>query len=198
MQIPATKVKELRQKTGAGMMACKEALQEAEGDVTTATEILRKKGLAEAKKRVGRSTKEGLVEAYVHNSRLGALVEVNCETDFVARNEEFRGFVRDMAMQVVAARPSFVSREDVPEEVVNKEREIAAERAKDEGKPEKVIEKIVTGRLERFYKENCLLEQTFIKDEEVQVGAYLGAVAAKFGENVIISRFTVFELGGAD
>lgn len=196
MQIPAEKVKELRVKTGAGMMACKEALQEAEGDVTIATEILRKKGLADAKKRVGRQTKEGLVEAYVHNGRIGALVEVNCETDFVARNSDFREFVKDIAMQVVAARPSFVTRDDVPPEVLEKEKEIAAERARGEGKPEQVIERIVEGRIERFYKENCLLEQPFIKREDIVIADYLGEVAAKFGENVAISRFASFELGG--
>ena len=193
--IPASAVKKLREKTGAGMMDCKKALTEAGGDIDKAIELLREKGLAAAAKRADRAA-EGIVDSYIHlGGRIGVLVEVNCETDFVARTEEFRAFVRDIAMQVAAANPQYLRREDVPEEVLQKEREILAAQARNEGKPEHVIEKIVAGRIEKFFQENCLLEQQFIKDTDITVGELLKEIIAKTGENISIRRFTRYEMG---
>ncbi|NLY42492.1 MAG: translation elongation factor Ts [Clostridiaceae bacterium] len=192
----AKDVKELRERTGAGMMDCKKALSEANGDMEKAIEILREKGLAAAAKKAGRIAAEGIVDAYIHgNGRIGVLVEVNTETDFVARNEEFRAFVRDIAMQIAAANPQYVRREEVPAEVVEKEKEILRAQALNEGKPEKIVEKIVEGRLEKFYKDVCLLEQPFIKDPDRTVQDLLTEKIAIIGENINIRRFARFEKG---
>ncbi len=196
MAVTAEMVKELREKTGAGIMDCKQALQEADGDFEKAVDILRKKGMASAQKRAGREAKEGVIEAYIHpGNRLGVLIEVNCETDFVARNEEFRQFVRNMAMQIAASNPLFVSREDVPAEVVEKELEIYRSQAKEAGKPEHIIDKIAQGKLEKYYQEVCLLEQNFIRDPDRTVEEILNEIRAKIGENIIIKRFVRFQLG---
>ncbi|MDK2784245.1 MAG: elongation factor Ts [Bacillota bacterium] len=194
--ITAELVKALREKTGAGMMDCKRALQETDGDMEKAIEYLREKGLAAAAKRAGRTAAEGVIEAYIHlGGKLGVLVEVNCETDFVARTPEFREFARDIAMQVAAANPQYLTREDVPAEVLNKEREILRAQALNEGKPEKVVDRIVEGRLEKFYSENCLLEQPFIKDPDKKVRDLLAEKIARIGENIVIRRFVRFQLG---
>lgn len=194
--ISAAKVKELRDATGAGMMDCKQALTEANGDFEKAIEILRKKGLAALKKRAGREAREGLVESYVHaGGRLGVLAEINCETDFVARSEDFKEFAHDMAMQIAASNPLYVSREDIPPEVVEKEREILRLQTLNEGKPEKVVEKIVEGRLEKFFEEVCLLEQPFVKDLNLKVQDVLSSLAGKIGENTVIRRFCRYRLG---
>lgn len=196
MTISAAAVAELRKKTGAGMMDCKRALEEAAGDPEKATEILRTKGLAELKKRAGKVANEGVIDAYVHGEgRIGVLVEVNCETDFVARNEEFRSFAHDVAMQVAAASPAYVSRDEVPEELVESEKRIYREQALGEGKPEAVVEKIVSGRLEKFYQAVVLLDQPFVKDQDISIEQYLGRVASKLGEKTEIRRFVRFELG---
>jgi len=196
MAIAPALVKELREKTGCGMMDCKKALEEANGSIEQAIEILRKKGLAELAKKAGRAAKEGLVDAYIHpGGRIGVLLEVNCETDFVARNEDFKNFVHDVAMQIAAASPLYVSREQVPEEVVKNEKEIYRAQAVQEGKPEQFLDKIVSGRLEKFYQAVCLLEQPFIKNQDITVQDYLGSVVAKIGENISIRRFTRYQLG---
>ena len=196
MEVPAAQVKELRERTGAGMLACKQALVEARGDMERAITILREKGLAAAAKKAGRVANDGLVEAYIHGGgRIGVLVEVNCETDFVARTEEFRTLARDLAMQIAAARPEYIRREDVPEEVVVKERAILRAQALREGKPEKVVDRMVEGRLEKFFKEQCLLEQPFIKDPNITVGQLITEKIARLGENITVRRFARFELG---
>lgn len=196
MAIAPALVKELREKTGCGMMDCKKALEEANGSIEQAIEILRKKGLAELAKKAGRAAKEGLVDAYIHpGGRIGVLLEVNCETDFVARNEDFKNFVHDVAMQIAAASPLYVSREQVPDDVVKNEKEIYRAQAIQEGKPEKFVDKIISGRLEKFYQTVCLLEQPFIKNQEITVQDYLGSVVAKIGENVSIRRFIRYQLG---
>jgi elongation factor Ts len=196
LQIDAQEVKALREKTGAGMMDCKKALVEAGGDEEKAITILREKGLAAAAKRAGRIAAEGMVESYIHlGGRVGVLVEVNCETDFVARNEQFRTFVKDICLQIAATNPAYLSKEDVPAEVLEKERQILRTQALNEGKPEKVIDKIVEGRIEKFYKENCLLEQPFIRDQEVTIKDLLVSLIAKIGENIVIRRYSRFALG---
>jgi elongation factor Ts len=196
MEVPAAQVKELRERTGAGMLACKQALVEAQGDMERAITILREKGLAAAAKKAGRVANEGLVEAYIHGGgRIGVLVEVNCETDFVARTEEFRTLARDLAMQIAAARPEYIRRDDVPEEVVARERAILRAQALREGKPEKVVDRMVEGRLEKFFKEQCLLEQPFIKDPNITVGQLITEKIARLGENITVRRFARFELG---
>ncbi len=195
-EITAAKVKELRERTGAGMMDCKNALVSANGDMDKAVDILREKGLAAAAKKAGRVTAEGLVDAYIHaGGKIGVLVEVNCETDFVAKTEEFKNLVRDIAMQIAASRPEYVSKEDVPESVINKEKEILAAQAANEGKPEKIIEKIVQGRIEKFFKEVCLLEQPFIKDTDKTVKQLITEKIAQIGENIAVRRFVRYELG---
>ncbi|NLZ93386.1 MAG: translation elongation factor Ts [Firmicutes bacterium] len=194
--ISASVVKELREKTGAGMMDCKKALVETGGDLEKAIEYLREKGLAAAAKKAGRVAAEGLVDSYIHmGGRIGVLVEVNCETDFVARTDEFRAFVRDIAMQIAATNPQYLSREDVPAEVLEKEREILRVQALNEGKPEKVVEKIVSGRIEKFYKENCLLEQAFIRDTDITITDLVKEKISKIGENISIRRYVRFEMG---
>lgn len=196
MEISATQVKELRTMTGCGMMDCKQALEQAKGDIVEATDILRRKGLASLAKRAGRTAKDGVVEAYIHGGgRIGVLVEVNCETDFVSRSEDFRNFAHDIAMQVAAANPGYIKREDVPDALLQKETEIYKAQAIDEGKPNHVVDKIAEGRLEKFYAQVCLLEQPFIKDPDMFIKDYLGEIAAKVGENVSIRRFSRYELG---
>ncbi len=196
MHIDAKAVKALREKTGAGMMDCKKALVEAQGDEEKAIVILREKGLAAAARRSGRAANEGIVESYIHlGGKVGVLVEVNCETDFVARNEDFRAFVREICLQVAAANPQYLSREDVPASTLEQEREILRTQARNEGKPEHVIDKIVEGRMEKFYKENCLLEQPFIRDQEKTVKDLLAEIIAKIGENIVIRRFARFAVG---
>ncbi|WP_455241542.1 translation elongation factor Ts [Petrachloros mirabilis] len=191
-------VKELREKTGAGILDCQKALQECGDDIEKAVDYLRQKGLAAAQKKSGRETNQGLIHAYIHmGGKIGVLIEVNCETDFVARNEEFKAFVNDLALQVAAAKPSFVKREDIPKEVVDKERSIYEGQAKEMGKPPAAWPKIVEGKLEKFYQENCLLEQAFIKDPAVMVKDLLAQKIAKIGENMNIRRFTRYQLGEA-
>jgi len=192
----STLVKELRQKTGAGIMDCKQALVENADDIAKAIDWLRQKGLASAGKKVGRATNEGIIASYIHaGSKIGVLVEVNCETDFVARNEEFQGFVRDLTLQIAAARPLYVRREDVPKETVEKELQIYRGQAKEMGKPEAAWEKIASGKLEKFYQDACLLEQPFIKDPNAKIADLVTQKIAKFGENISIRRFTRFQLG---
>lgn len=195
MEISAKTVKELRDKTGAGMMACKAALAESGGDLEGAVEILRKKGASDLQKKADRAANEGYIDAYIHGGRIGVMVEVNCETDFVARNEDFRTFVHDLAMQVAALNPRYVSREDVPADVLEKEKEIYRDAAKKEGKPDHILEKIAEGKLEKFFEENCLLDQHFVKNTDVKIIDCLHELAAKIGENIKVRRFTRYELG---
>jgi len=198
MEISATLVKELRQATGAGVLDCRKALQETNGDFDKAVAYLREKGLAAAAKKAGREAKEGLIELYGHGGgRVGVMVEVNCETDFVARTEQFRTFAHDLALQVAAAHPRYVDIADVPPDVIESEKTIARNRALQEGKPEKVVDKIVEGRLEKFYQETCLLQQPFVKDESVKIADLLKQTITAIGENVIIRRFARWELGEA-
>ena len=194
--ITAAQVKELREKTGSGFMDCKKALVETGGDMDKAIEFLRKKGLADAGKRMGRVASEGTVHAYIHGGgRIGVLVEVNCETDFVARTDDFQTLVKDIAMHIAATNPLYVRREDVPESVQAKEKEIYAAQARATGKPEKVIERIVAGKLEKYFKENCLLEQPFVKDTDKTVLDYVKETIAKTGENISVRRFVRYHLG---
>ena len=194
--IAAKSVKELREATGAGMMDCKKALQATDGNVEKALEHLRKAGIAKAEKKSGRSTMEGLIDFYIHQGgKLGVLVEINCETDFVARTDQFQKFTKDIAMHIAAANPIAVNREDISEEVVEKEKEIFAELTRKEGKPDHIVDKIVQGRLDKFYSENSLLEQNFVKDPEKKVQDILTDIIAKLGENVSIKRFSRFQLG---
>jgi len=194
--ITAEMVKDLRERTGAGMMDCKKALTETGGDMEKAIDFLREKGLAAAAKRAGRIAAEGVVEAYIHGGgRIGVLLELNCETDFVAKTDEFRALAKDLAMQVAAANPSYVRREEVPAEVISREREVLRAQAMNEGKPAHIAEKMVEGRLEKFFKENCLMEQAFIKDPDPTVTQLLTAKIAKIGENISVRRFVRFQLG---
>jgi elongation factor Ts len=196
MEINATWVRDLREKTGAGIMDCKKALLESGGDLEKAVDYLRQKGLALAAKKQGRVAAEGLVGAYIHGGgKIGVLVELNCETDFVARTPEFQGLLKDVAMQIAAAGPRYVRRDDVPSDEMEREREIYRRQAQDLGKPEKVIDKIVDGKIEHFYSEVCLLEQEFIKDSDRHVEDLIREVVAKVGENVQVSRFTRFHVG---
>lgn len=195
MAITAAMVKELREKSGAGMMDCKKALTETNGDMDKAVDFLREKGLASVAKKSSRIASEGLVESYVHGGRIGVLVEVNSETDFVAKNEEFQKFVKDIAMQIAAVGPKYVSREEVPAEEVEHEKNILTEQARSENKPEHIIEKMVEGRLEKFYEEICLLDQDFIKDSDKKIRDILNDLIAKIGENIKIRRFVRFEVG---
>ena len=189
-QIEASKVKELRDKTGAGMMDCKKALIECEGDFEKAVKYLREKGIADASKRSGRSTKEGMVYSYIHpGSKLGVLVEINCETDFVARTDDFQAFAKDVSMHVAASNPQYVKREEVPESIVAAEKEILMTQAKDSGKPLNVLEKIIEGKIDKFYSQICLLEQPFVKDMNITIGELLKELIGKIGENVQIRRF---------
>jgi elongation factor Ts len=199
MEITAKQVKELREATGAGIMDSKKALQESEGDVDKAVRLLREKGLAGAQKKMGRVASEGIVDSYIHlNNRIGVLLEVNCETDFVARNETFRSLVHDIAMHIAAARPLYVSEEDIPQEVLEVERDINRTRALKEGKPEKVVDKIVDGRMKKFYEEVCLLNQPFIRDQEMTVEELIREAIAAVGENIVVRRFARYQIGEAE
>ncbi|MEO0122910.1 MAG: translation elongation factor Ts [candidate division WOR-3 bacterium] len=190
------KIRELRERTGAGIVDCKDALMQANGDIEQAVDILRKKGVALAAKKVGRITKEGIIDAYIHpGDRLGVLVEVNCETDFVARNQDFRRFVHDIALQIAASEPLVVSREELTPEIIEREKEIYRSQMQDVKKPPEIIEKIIEGKMEKFYNSVCLLEQPFVKIPEKTVGDYLKEQIAKFGENIVIRRFIRFRLG---
>jgi elongation factor Ts len=196
MEISIDLVRDLRQRTGAGIIDCKTALHESKGDVDAAIDYLRRKGLATAAKKAGRIATDGLVSSYIHaGGKIGVLVEINCETDFVAKTEEFQTFVKNIAMHVAASNPQYIRREDVPKEVLEKEKDIYRTQALESGKPEKVIDKIVEGKLERFYSEVCLLEQTYIKDSDLTVKEVLDAMIAKVGENITIRRFARFQLG---
>ena len=196
MEISASSVRELREKTGAGIMDCKKALAESSGDVERAIDYLRRKGLATAAKKMGRVTAEGLVGAYIHaGGKIGVLAEINCETDFVARTEQFQALVKDLAMQIAAANPRYIRPEDVPPEELDREREIYRQQAIDSGKPDKVVDKIVAGKIERFYSEVCLLEQAFIKDPDRKVGDLVQDAIARLGENIQVRRFVLYHLG---
>lgn len=196
MEINALSVRDLREKTGAGIMDCKKALVETGGDLEKAVDYLRQKGLGMAAKKQGRVAAEGLVGAYIHGGgKIGVLVELNCETDFVARTPEFQGLLKDVAMQIAAASPRYVRRDDVPPDEAEREREIYRRQAQDLGKPEKVIDKIVDGKMEHFYSEVCLLEQEFIKDSDRHVEDLIREVVAKVGENIQVSRFTRYHVG---
>jgi len=196
MDISMELIKDLRQRTGSGIVDCKVALKESNGDIEKAIEYLRRKGLATAAKKASRVASDGLVASYIHaGGKIGVLVEVNCETDFVAKTEDFQNFVKNISMQIAAANPQYVRREEIPKEVLEKEREIYRAQAMESKKPEKVIEKIVDGKLERFYSEACLLEQTYIKDGDITVKDLLDALVGKIGENIQIRRFARFQLG---
>ena len=195
-EITAALVKELRERTGAGMMDCKRALVEKNGDMEAAIEYLREKGLAAAAKKSGRIASEGLVDAYIHaGGKIGVLIEVNCETDFVAKTDEFKQLVRDLAMHIAAQNPTYVSKEQIPAEVVEKEREILRAQALNEGKPEKIVDKMVEGRIEKFFSEVCLLNQPFVRDADVTVGELITSKVASIGENISVRRFERFVLG---
>ncbi len=195
--INAEMIKELRARTNAGIMDCKEALQEADGDLEKAVDYLRKKGLATALKRAGRETSEGVITAYIHTGgRIGVLVEVNCETDFVAKTDEFRDLVKNLAMHVAATKPLGIGREDIPEEILRREEEIYRAQARETGKPEKILDKIVQGKMEKFYKESCLLEQQYVKDTDLTVQDLIHDMVAKTGESIAVRRFTRYQLGG--
>lgn len=188
-------IKELREKTGAGMMDCKKALTESQGDFEKAVDLLRQKGLATALKKAGRTASEGLIESYIHMGKIGTIVEVNCETDFVARTDDFKELVKDIAMHITAANPLYLTREDVPQNVLEREKDIYRSQITD--KPSHIVEKIVEGKLEKFYRDNCLLDQIFIKDPEQRknIKDIITEKIAKLGENIIIRRFTRFQLG---
>ena len=189
-------VKELREVSGAGMMDCKRALEQADGNLEKAMEVLRKTGIAKAQKKAGRSASDGLIFPYIHpGSKLGVLLEINCETDFVAKTDEFQSLAKDVAMHIAAAAPISVSVEDVPENTVEKEKEIYSEQAKNSGKPDNIIEKMIQGRVDKFYKENVLMEQQFVKDPDKTVKDLITDSVAKLGENIVIKRFSRFQLG---
>ena len=194
--ISASTVKELREISGAGMMDCKKALTEASGDLEKAIDILRKTGMAKARKKSGRSAKEGIILPYIHpGAKLGVLLEINCETDFVANTDDFKNLSKDIAMHIAASAPMSVSREEISQEILEREKEIYADQARQSGKPENIIEKMTEGRLNKFYQENVLLEQTFVKDPDTTVEDLITETVAKLGENILISRFSRFQLG---
>jgi len=194
--ITSAMIRELRERTGAGMLDCKNALTEKDGDIEKAIALLREKGLAAAAKKAGRIAAEGLCEAYIHGGgRIGVLLEINCETDFVAKTDEYKSLARDICMQIAASKPEYVRREDVPAEVVEREKEIFTAQARGEGKPENVVEKMISGRIEKFYKEICLLEQPFIRDTDITIQQLLVDKIARIGENINIRRFVRYELG---
>lgn len=196
MNISASMIKELRERTSAGLNDCKKALTETNGDMEKAADYLRKKGLAAAAKKAGRIASEGIVEAYIHGGgRIGVLVEVNCETDFVARNDVFRGFVKDVAMHIAATNPLYVSKDDVPAEDIEKEKAVLRAQALNEGKPEKIVDKMVEGRISKFYENYCLLEQPFVKDPEKKVSDILNGLIATIGEKITVRRFVRYEKG---
>ena len=195
MTITAEQVKQLREMTGAGMMECKKALSETSGDVSKAVEVLRKSGIAKAEKRADRAASQGRIESYIHDGRIGVLIEVNCETDFVARTDDFIKLCRDLAMQAAAAGADYVSRDQVPAERVAKEKEIFAAQLANEGKPAAIIDKILVGKVDKFYSEVCLLEQAYIKDDKKSVGDLVKETSSKTGENIVVRRFARFRLG---
>lgn len=196
MTVSASQVKELRESTGSGIMDCKKALKEANGDLGKAVDYLRQKGLSLAAKKSGRAASEGLVSSYIHaGGRIGVLVEINCETDFVARTDDFTSLVRDIAMHIAASNPIYLSREDISVEIIAKERDIYKIQAKDLGKPDHVIEKIVDGKMEKYYQEVCLLEQNFVKDPDKKINDIVAEKIAKLGENILIHRFQRYQLG---
>ncbi len=195
MNITASLVKELREKTGAGMLDCKNALVKTEGNIDKAMDLLREKGLASASKKAGRIASEGLVDSYIHGGRIGVLIEVNSETDFVAKTDQFKEFVKDMAMQVAAANPKYVSKDEVPEDVAEREKNILIQQAINEGKPEHIAQKMVEGRMGKFYEEICLLEQNFIKNPDMKIKDVLNENISKIGENLKVRRFVRFEVG---
>lgn len=196
MEISAEQVKKLRERTGLGMMECKKALNESCGDIEKAILVLRKKGFARAERKMSRDTADGLVGSYIHmNGKIGVLVEVNCESDFVARNNEFQDMVKNIAMHVAAASPRYVSPEEIPQDVLDEEKEIIAAQFKDSNKSAEIIEKIVLGKLNKFYEEVCLLDQKYIKDDKVSIKEYVASFIAKFGENIRVKRFARFQLG---
>ncbi len=195
-QISLELIKQLRERTAAGFSDCKKALEEAGGDIERAVDILRKKGLAIAAKRAAKETKEGIVEAYIHaNKKIGVLVEINCETDFVARTPDFKEFAHNIAMQIAATSPVCVSREEMPQEILEREKRIYEEQLREQGKPENVIPKILEGKLEKFYKESVLLEQPYIKNPEITIQDLLNEIIAKTGEKIVIKRFARFQIG---
>ena len=197
MEITAAMVKELRSQSGAGIMECKSALKETKGDIEEAVTFLRKKGLAKADKKSDRQTGEGIIGSYIHQGgKIGVMLELNCETDFVANTPDFQELVKDIAMHIAAAKPRFANREEVTEDILEKEREIFAHQAKESGKPENIIDKIVTGKMEKFYEENCVLEQAFIKDTNITIGELIKQKIALLGENINIGRFSRFEING--
>ena len=196
MAITAAQVKELREATGVGMMECKKALTETNGDFDKAMEWLRKKGIASAEKKAGRVAAEGVVESYIHmGGKIGVMIEVNCETDFVAKTPEFKAFVRDIAMHIAAANPKYLNREEVPAEILDKEREILRAQALNEGKPEKIVDRMVEGRVEKYYKENCLVDQQFVKNPDLTITQYVNERIQTTGENIKIRRFVRYEMG---
>ncbi len=194
--ISATMVKELREKTGAGIMDCKGALAECDGDMSQAVDFLRKKGLATAAKRAGRAMTEGIIESYIHmDNKLGVLVEVNCETDFVAKNDDFKEFAKNIAMHIAATNPVGIRPEDVPEETINREKEIYRGQVLEMGKPEKIADKIVEGKMQKYYKESCLMNQAYVRDPDIIIEDLLNEMIAKIGENISIKRFARFRIG---
>jgi len=196
MEISADLVKKLREKTGVGLMDCKEALKAAEGDMEKAVDYLREKGLAKIQKRSGRATTEGTIASYIHTGgKVGAIAEVNCESDFVARTPDFQAFAKDIVMQITASNPIYVKREDVPDEVREKEKVIYRKQALEQGKPEKIVDRIAEGKLEKFYQEVCLMEQPFIKNPDVTIKGLLEELVSKLGENIVIRRFVRLQLG---
>jgi elongation factor Ts len=196
MDISADAVKKLREKTGVGLMDCKEALKHSDGDMEKAVDFLREKGLAKLQKRMGRVASEGSVASYIHTGgKVGAMVEINCETDFVAKTDQFQNFVKDVAMQITAANPLYVKREDIPQEHLDREKTIYRNQALESGKPEKIVDKIAEGKLEKFYQEVCLVEQTFIKNPDMTIKDLLEELLVKTGEKIVISRFVRFQLG---
>lgn len=197
MEVTVDVVRELREKTGAGVMDCKKALAEVSGDVEKAIDVLRQKGISVAVKKSGRVAAEGLIGSYIHMGKIGVLVEVNCETDFVARTEDFQNLVKDLSIHITASNPSYLKREDVPAEIIEREREIYRAQAKESGKPDSIIEKIVDGKMEKFFNETCLMEQIFVKDPEqkMKIQDLINQIIAKLGENIIMRRFVRFQLG---
>jgi len=199
LAISTSSIKELREKTGVGIMDCKLALKECNGNVDKAVDYLRKKGIATAKKRGGRITSQGQIQSYIHaGGKIGVLVEVNCETDFTGKTQDFFVFIKDMAMQIAAANPIAIDRENVPAEFLQREKDIYATQAKESGKPEKIIDKIVEGKLNKFFSEVCLLEQPFVKNPDITIQDLLNEMMAKTGENIVIRRFVRFQLGESD
>ncbi len=195
MTITAEQVKQLRDMTGAGMMECKKALSETNGDLNKAVDALRKAGIAKAEKRADRAASQGRIDSYIHDSRIGVLIEVNCETDFVARTDDFMKLCKDLAMQAAAANADYVRREEVPAERLDRERAIYADQVKNEGKPANMVDKIVEGKLNKFYSEVCLMEQAFIKDDKKSIDALVKETSMKTGENIVVRRFVRFRLG---